>query len=136
MRLHHYFIEACRMSTMNLQDALCDGPFAVFDNALPISIVDSMEQEILALSDTHFVPAKMGASQKWENEVFRGDRICWLTPNFCSEHNLIATTTALKTIMKSCGNYRRSLNASNCLTDFSVQCAIYVRIISLAKFSL
>ena len=111
---------------INLQDALSDQTYAIFDNALPISTADAMEREILDLSEEYFVPAKMGASQRWENEVFRGDRICWLTPNFCSAHNLTATTLALKTLMKSCGNYRRSLNAPKCLTDFSVQCAIYV----------
>jgi hypothetical protein len=84
------------------------------------------ELQALVAMDGVLRPAKMGkADTRWEDAGYRGDRLCWITPNLCSENKFEALPIFIRRMISECKVFKHHpdfmLNG-----DYSVQFAHYV----------
>lgn len=89
----------------------------VFDD-----IIDQLRVEVGMLKSM-LRPAKMSrGAQVWEDEYFRGDMMCWVTPDLCSEMNLIALKEFVARLLKENELLRESLSLTG---GYNFQFALY-----------
>lgn len=91
----------------------------VFDD-----LIEELYKDVQVLKDK-IRPAKMSKSrgkEEWEDGTHRGDSICWVTPQVCSEYNLTALESFIQRMIVECGALQTHLGLS---PEYTCQFAVY-----------
>jgi SM-20-related protein len=99
-------------------------PYCVIKDHCFDDIIDSVHADVQALKDK-IRPAKMSKARgqdEWEDETHRGDSICWITPQLCSELGLSALETFVQRMLADCGALQTELGLT---PAYTCQFAVY-----------
>ena len=106
---------------------LCDhtdiSPYAIVKDHTLDDILDAIHQDVQTLREC-LRPAGMGqGDQKWQDNNVRGDSLCWVTTEMCSERKLNGLQAYLNRILTECGIMKEQLGINS--AEYNMQFAIY-----------